>query len=123
MADDSATIAQLGGDEFAIIQSGKPQPDGARDFADAILAGIAAEMDVARDPTAVGNQHRHRGLPADGDTGELLCINADTALYRAKHAGGGKACFFDAEMDAAVKAPARRSKTSCATRSPATSCS
>lgn len=104
VADDSATIARLGGDEFAIIQSGKPQPDGARDLADAILAGIAAEMDVARDPTAVGVSIGIAIYPADGDTGELLCINADTALYRAKHAGRGKACFFDAEMDAAVKA-------------------
>jgi len=104
VADDSATIARLGGDEFAIIQSGKPQPDGARGLADAILAGVAAEMDVARDPTAVGVSIGIAVYPADGDTGELLCINADTALYRAKHAGRGKACFFDAEMDAAVKA-------------------
>jgi diguanylate cyclase (GGDEF)-like protein/PAS domain S-box-containing protein len=104
VADDSATIARLGGDEFAIIQSGKPQPDGARGLADAILAGVAAEMDVARDPTAVGVSIGIAVHPADGDTGELLCINADTALYRAKHAGRGKACFFDAEMDAAVKA-------------------
>ncbi|WP_160007370.1 EAL domain-containing protein [Rhizobium sp. 18055] len=104
VADDSATIARLGGDEFAIIQSGKPQPDGARSLADAILAGVAAEMDVARDPTAVGVSLGIAVYPADGQAGELLCVNADTALYRAKHAGRGTACFFDAEMDAAVKA-------------------
>lgn len=104
VVDETATIARLGGDEFAIIQTGKPQPDGARALADAILSGVAAEMDVARDPTAVGVSLGIAVYPADGQTEEQLCVNADTALYRAKHAGRGKACFFDAEMDAAVKA-------------------
>jgi diguanylate cyclase (GGDEF)-like protein len=102
--EDSTTIARLGGDEFAIIQTGQQQPDGARRLARLILDGVAAEMDVVRDPTAVGVSMGIAVYPADGATAEQLCCNADTALYRAKHAGRGKACFFDAEMDACVRA-------------------
>ncbi len=104
VADEGDTVARLGGDEFAIIQTGKQQPDAARNLADLILNGLAAEMDTARDPTAVGSSVGIAIYPADGQTAEELCDNADTALYRAKHAGRGKACFFDAEMDEAVRA-------------------
>lgn len=104
VADEGDTVARLGGDEFAIIQAGKQQPDAARKLADLILDGLAAEMDIARDPTAVGVSVGIAIYPQDGQTAEELSDNADTALYRAKHAGRGKACFFDAEMDEAVRA-------------------
>ncbi|MBZ9789726.1 EAL domain-containing protein [Rhizobium sp. 3T7] len=104
VADDGDTVARLGGDEFAIIQTGKQQPDAARKLAGLILDGLAAEMDIARDPTAVGISVGIAVYPTDGRTAEELSDNADTALYRAKHAGRGKACFFDAEMDEAVRA-------------------
>ncbi|SEH55803.1 diguanylate cyclase (GGDEF) domain-containing protein [Rhizobium tibeticum] len=104
MAGEGDTVARLGGDEFAIIQTGKQQPDAARRLADLILGGLAAEMDIARDPTAVGASVGIAIYPTDGSSAQELSDNADTALYRAKHAGRSKACFFDAEMDEAVRA-------------------
>ncbi|MBB3592994.1 diguanylate cyclase (GGDEF)-like protein/PAS domain S-box-containing protein [Rhizobium sp. BK529] len=100
-ADD--TIARLGGDEFAIVQPGKKQPDAARRLASRIIDEFAAEMDTARDPTAVGASIGIALYPADGKSAEELYNNADTALYRVKHAGRGAACFFDAEMDESVR--------------------
>jgi predicted signal transduction protein with EAL and GGDEF domain len=44
--------------------------------------------------------------PDDGDQADLLLANADLALYRAKAAGRGAACFFEPGMDA--RAEARR---------------
>jgi diguanylate cyclase (GGDEF)-like protein/PAS domain S-box-containing protein len=102
-AEDRDTVARLGGDEFAVIQCGKEQPAGARRLAEAIQKGFAAEMDVARDPTAVGVSMGIALYPHDGTSAEQLCANADTALYRAKHDGRGNACFFDADMDQAVR--------------------
>ncbi|MBB3655770.1 diguanylate cyclase (GGDEF)-like protein/PAS domain S-box-containing protein [Rhizobium sp. BK650] len=102
--DTDDTIARLGGDEFAVIQPGKQQPDAARRLANRILDEFAAEMDTARDPTAVGVSIGIALYPADGESAEELCNNADTALYRVKHAGRGAACFFDAEMDESVRA-------------------
>lgn len=102
-ADDSDTVARLGGDEFAIVQCGKQQPAGARRLAEQIRNGFAAEMDIARDPTAVGVSIGIAVYPLDGLSAEQLCANADTALYRAKQGGRAHACFFDAEMDQAVR--------------------
>ena len=102
-AADGETVARLGGDEFAIIQPGK-QPEAARRLASRILDEFTAAMDTARDPTAVGVSMGIALYPSDGKSAEDLCNNADTALYRVKHAGRGSACFFDAEMDEAVRA-------------------
>jgi diguanylate cyclase (GGDEF)-like protein len=102
-AEEGDTVARLGGDEFAIIQPGKPQPEGARRLAQRVLTEFAAEMDVTRDPTAVGVSMGIALYPRDGPTAEQICVNADTALYRVKHSRRGNACFFDAEMDQAVR--------------------
>ena len=103
VADESDTIARLGGDEFAIIQLAGQQPAAAQKLAADILGEFAAEMDTARDPTAVGVSVGIALYPADGTAAEELCNNADTALYRVKHDGRGKVCFFDAEMDKAAR--------------------
>ncbi|MDK1490006.1 EAL domain-containing protein [Sinorhizobium sp. 7-81] len=97
------TIARLGGDEFAIIQPSVAQPEASRQLSDRILGLFAEEMDTNRDPMAVGVSIGVAIYPADGVTADRLCNNADTALYRAKQTGKGIACFFDAEMDAAVR--------------------
>ena len=103
VAGDSDTIARLGGDEFAIIQPAAQQPASAQRLAAAIIDEFAAEMDTARDPTAVGVSLGIALYPRDGSTAEELYNNADTALYRVKHDGRGQACFFDAEMDEAAR--------------------
>ncbi|AWM25960.1 diguanylate cyclase [Sinorhizobium fredii USDA 205] len=102
-AGDADTIARLGGDEFAILQTGAAQPEAARQLSDRILRIFAEEMDTHRDPMAVGVSMGVAVYPCDGTTAERLCNNADTALYRAKQTGKGIACFFDAEMDDAVR--------------------
>ncbi|WP_429816369.1 bifunctional diguanylate cyclase/phosphodiesterase [Ensifer sp. B1-9] len=102
-AGEQDTIARLGGDEFAIIQVGGKQPQAARLVTDRILALFAAEMDTNRDPTAVGVSIGAALYPTDGQTADQLRNNADTALYRAKQSGKGIACFFDREMDEAVR--------------------
>ncbi|HEV7306885.1 bifunctional diguanylate cyclase/phosphodiesterase [Ensifer sp.] len=102
-AGEQDTIARLGGDEFAIVQVGGKQPEAARQLTDRILALFAAEMDTNRDPTAVGVSIGAAVFPADGQLADQLRNNADTALYRAKQSGKGIACFFDREMDEAVR--------------------
>ncbi|MBM7044147.1 EAL domain-containing protein [Rhizobium lusitanum] len=101
--EEGDTVARLGGDEFAVVQPMRSQPEGATRLAERILAEFAAEMDTARDPTAVGVSLGIAIYPRDGANAEQLYANADTALYRAKRGGRGNACFFDAEMDKAVR--------------------
>ncbi|UNU41499.1 EAL domain-containing protein [Sphingopyxis sp. YF1] len=96
-------VARVGGDEFLIIQSAVSTPDDARRLASRILENLAVEMDVARDPMAVGISIGVALYPQDGDDAETLQRNADTALYRAKNNGRGGAAFFDQEMDAVAR--------------------
>ncbi|WEX76613.1 EAL domain-containing protein [Sinorhizobium numidicum] len=103
-AGEADTIARLGGDEFAIVQPGGTQPEAARQLSERILRLFAEKMDSNRDPMAVGVSIGVAIYPADGTTAERLYNNADTALYRAKQTGKGVACFFDADMDQAVRA-------------------
>ena len=92
-------VARIGGDEFLVIQRGASSADDARKLANRILHTLASEMDVNRDPMAVGASIGVAFYPQDGQDAETLQQNADTALYRAKNNGRGNAAFFDQEMD------------------------
>ncbi len=92
-------VARVGGDEFLIIQRAVSGPDDARRLASDVLENFAGEMDVARDPMAVGASIGVAFYPQDARDTETLQQNADIALYRAKNSGRGTAVFFDQEMD------------------------
>jgi len=96
-------VARIGGDEFLIIQRGIDDLRDAQMLSQRILAAFAKEMDITRDPMAVGVSIGVALFPADADTAESLRHNADVALYRAKERGRGLACFFDLEMDKLVR--------------------
>jgi diguanylate cyclase (GGDEF)-like protein/PAS domain S-box-containing protein len=98
-AGDGAFLARIGGDEFIAVQSGHNQPEGI-----AVLA--SALQEAFREPFQLESQIVQLGLsagialyPDDGATREILLSNADTALYRAKLNGRGRACYFEPEMD------------------------
>lgn len=100
---DIDLVARIGGDEFLIIQRGVDDIRDAQLLAQRILAVFAEEMDITRDPMAVGVSIGVALYPADADGAEALRHNADVALYRAKERGRGMACFFDLEMDQFVR--------------------
>ncbi|MGD9597160.1 MAG: EAL domain-containing protein [Steroidobacteraceae bacterium] len=92
---DGDTVARLGGDEFTIILRQVSDPDAVRTVADRIIASLEAPVNVA------GRDHLVRAsigitlFPDDGVHIDELMRNADTAMYRAKEAGRGRAVFFD----------------------------
>lgn len=96
-------VARIGGDEFLIIQRGIDDLRDAQLLARRILDAFAEEMDITRDPMAVGVSIGVALFPADAANAERLRHNADVALYRAKERGRGIACFFDVEMDKLVR--------------------
>lgn len=96
-------VARIGGDEFLIIQRGIDDVRDAQMLAERVLAAFGKEMDITRDPMAVGVSIGVALFPADAGSAEALRHNADVALYRAKERGRGLACFFDLEMDKLVR--------------------
>ena len=93
-----ALVARVGGDEFAIFIPDAP--------GDADLSQLAERLiQRASQPILYhGNACRYGisiGLAvADGhdDDGTTMFVNADLALYRAKHEGRGRVCFFRETM-------------------------
>lgn len=96
-------VSRIGGDEFMIIQRGIDDERDAQLLARRILDGFAEEMDITRDPMAVGVSIGVALFPGDADSAEAVRHNADVALYRAKERGRAMACFFDLEMDKLVR--------------------
>ncbi|SEH12550.1 PAS domain S-box-containing protein/diguanylate cyclase (GGDEF) domain-containing protein [Sphingopyxis sp. YR583] len=96
-------VARIGGDEFLILQRGIAGEEDAQQLVRRILADFARELDITRDPMAVGVSIGVALYPADADDPAALRHNADVALYRAKERGRGMACFFDLEMDRVVR--------------------
>lgn len=93
------TVARLSGDEFAIIQTGVPHPDGAATLAERLVASIGKPFELESQQMMIGTSIGIAMFPGDGESGEELIRAADTALYRAKEAGRHTFRFFEASMD------------------------
>ena len=95
----SDTVARLGGDEFVVLLGALHHADDAGKVAERMLTELAHPV------TIQNHEFRTRAsigialCPDDGTTPEELLKNADTAMYRAKEDGRGRATFFEAHMN------------------------
>jgi diguanylate cyclase (GGDEF)-like protein/PAS domain S-box-containing protein len=94
---------RVGGDEFVILQDDVLQPDTAAALASKLTEAFGRPFEIDGSATDVGASIGIALFPDDGTTAEQLLANADMALYRAKGVGRGGACFFEPEMDMAVR--------------------
>jgi diguanylate cyclase (GGDEF)-like protein/PAS domain S-box-containing protein len=96
--DESFTIARLGGDEFAIVLNDLHEPADAMSVAERLLQELSrpfqiddkelfSSMSIGIALSTLGYEH-----PED------YLRDADTAMYRAKAQGKGRAVVFDANM-------------------------
>jgi diguanylate cyclase (GGDEF)-like protein/PAS domain S-box-containing protein len=95
-------VARLGGDEFAVLLEDLCEPENAEGVAAHILASMQAPFDVdGRElftSVSIGI-----ALGEDGQvTADDVIRDADTALYRAKALGRGRAHMFSADLRAAA---------------------
>ena len=98
------TIARLGGDEFAIIMTSMHAPTDpvvlAKRIREAILKPYILDGHQILADISIGISL----APIDATEPDLLLKNADMALYGAKADGRATYRFFEAEMDARMKA-------------------
>jgi diguanylate cyclase (GGDEF)-like protein/PAS domain S-box-containing protein len=100
---DTDTVARVGGDEFAIIQTGIEQPLDTAALARRIGEAIRAPYDLAGHAVVVDTSIGIALAPNDGIEPDGLLKASDMALYGAKSAGRGTYRFFEAEMDMRMK--------------------
>jgi diguanylate cyclase (GGDEF)-like protein/PAS domain S-box-containing protein len=99
----SDVVARLGGDEFVAVLTDVEAPAAGR-VADKIRQALAQ-------PYRIDGHELHSAasigiaiFPEDGDNGEVLMQNADTAMYNAKSTGRNNVKFFTASMNEAARA-------------------
>lgn len=91
---ESDTLARIGGDEFAIVQTGIRAGQDAGVLAGRILERLAAPFRLAGRQVRVGVSIGIALAPRDGLDCDTLLARADAALYAAKGSGRGRFAFF-----------------------------
>jgi diguanylate cyclase (GGDEF)-like protein len=101
---NSVRISRLAGDEFAILQMSRKQPQDAMSLADQLLELIAAPCCIETHDLMVSASIGIAVAGSELPDIESLVKCADLAKSRAKADGGGAYRVFDPEMDAAAQA-------------------
>lgn len=95
-------ISRLGGDEFAGLIS-YSTPDDLTGFLDRLHRIFAVPFDLDRFTASVGaNIGVALAIDGGGDA-DMLLAKADLAMYRAKSLHSGAPCFYQPDMDDAVR--------------------
>ena len=98
----SDTFARIGGDEFAILQTGLRSVAGAATLAGKIVEAMAAPFVLDGQEAQIGVSIGIALLDEEVDA-ETLMRRADMALYRAKSTGRGRYAFYESGMNAAAQ--------------------
>ena len=94
----SDSIARLGGDEFTIVLEGVKDVREVIIVAEKILEAIARPISIEGHEVFVTTSIGVTLFPIDDEDVETVLKHADTAMYRAKKAGGNTYEFFTADM-------------------------
>jgi diguanylate cyclase (GGDEF)-like protein len=101
---ENITVARVGGDEFAVILPDVAALDDAERLARSICQAIRDPCDLFGHIVITETSIGIAVAPDNGSQSDQLLKNADMALYRAKADGRGTFRFFEAGMDASIKA-------------------
>lgn len=96
---ESDTLSRQGGDEFIILLSGT-DAHGAVHVAEKLIETLSHPYQIGEHELSVTTSIGIALYPIDGDTLTALSQAADAAMYRAKHDGRNRYCFFAPEIQA-----------------------
>ncbi len=92
------TVARIGGDEFLILLESIHHPDNAAVVAEKILHGFSEPFDLEERELFITPSIGICFYPRDGEDGETLIRNADTAMYEAKKRGRNSYAFYSEQL-------------------------
>ncbi|MGD8934353.1 MAG: diguanylate cyclase, partial [Gammaproteobacteria bacterium] len=92
------TISRNGGDEFVVVMEKLKDTNEAIHVAKKIIDCLTETFEIQSHKIHLGASVGISIYPTDGDSPLVLLRNADTAMYRAKKAGGNQLQFYDESM-------------------------
>ncbi len=95
-------VARLGGDEFVVITDFDEQSR-LNALVSRLDAALTAPLDFPHFSARVGASIGVAVYPRDAADAEALANNADLAMYRAKGKGTPGPCYYDSELDEAIR--------------------
>ena len=101
---ETDSVARVGGDEFAVIQTAIGEPEEASNLAGRLIEAISRPYKIDGHQVVIGVSIGIAVAPENGCDPDMLLKNADVALYRAKADGRNTFRFFEHEMDARLQA-------------------
>ena len=99
----SDTFARIGGDEFALILTGDPQPERVSAVANRIVEALGRAFQIEGHRIEIGASIGIAFYPDDGATRDTLLRAADAAMYRVKQEGRCGLRFYEASMNASLQ--------------------
>jgi diguanylate cyclase (GGDEF)-like protein/PAS domain S-box-containing protein len=97
------TVGRLGGDEFAIILGELAKSENAGHVAQKIILAMAEPFALQGSEVYASVSIGIAVYPGDGKEGDVLLMNADAAMRRAKEVGRNTFQFYAAEMNERTK--------------------
>jgi diguanylate cyclase (GGDEF)-like protein/PAS domain S-box-containing protein len=88
------SVIRLGGDEFVVLAEDLEDESSAEDIGERIRAAVAVPFDLA-DHAVAPTVSIGIAIATDGTTADLLLMEADTAMYRAKESGKDRVEIFN----------------------------
>ncbi|NNU67330.1 EAL domain-containing protein [Rhizobium sp. WYCCWR 11152] len=102
-AGSENTLARLGSDEFAILQTGKQQPRNVTALAERIRRELSKPFPHGEKQVELSVSMGIAIAPEDGEETDILLKNAGVALSHAKADGRKRERFFASEMEAQIQ--------------------
>ena len=96
----SDTVARLGGDEFTVILENCQDAEFITMVCERILAAVVEPISLGQTDVNLTCSIGISLFPGDGEDGDLLLQNADSAMYKAKDRGRNNYQFFTQDMHA-----------------------
>jgi diguanylate cyclase (GGDEF)-like protein len=96
----SSAVARLGGDEFVVLLTDVQGPDEACGVAGRVINALSQPMRLSAHEILVTPSAGIALYPADGIDAEMLCRNADLAMYFSKRQGAGQYALYQETMNA-----------------------
>jgi cyclic di-GMP phosphodiesterase Gmr len=96
---ESDMLSRISGDEFLLLLNPIQNAAEVAEFIEATLARLSAPFFIDGSEIFASTSIGVSLYPDHGNSYEVLCQNADLAMYRVKNEGKGAAAFFDAAME------------------------